>query len=120
MQLDNRNTYNTLGRVGPLYPRPEYRPPVKDPSGEGVSKDGSVKDGPGAKKAPSDSLILSDNLKRKNLAPKADPQAKLNLQLAKDLVSESAQGIKNLEPSATDGCPHGAITGEGLLYPTYA
>jgi hypothetical protein len=116
MQVENRNIYNTTGRIGPLYPRPEYRPPSKelteDPSGEGRVK------GEG-KNSASESLILSDRLKRKNPV-KTESQGRLNVQAAKNLVLESAEGIKELSPRATTGCPHQKIQGDGLLYPIYA
>ena len=71
MQLENRNIYNTLGRVGPLYPRPEYRPPQKEPAeGAEAGKEGSVKGGGAKNKAPSQSLILSGNLGKKAQAVK--------------------------------------------------
>jgi hypothetical protein len=117
MQLENRNTYNTLGRMGPIHPRPEYRPPLKE---EGVGKDGSVKGEGDRKQAPSESLILSDSLKRKGPAAKPEGQGRLNLASVKGLVEYSAEGIKGLSPNSTSGCPHALATGDGLLYPTYA
>ncbi|MDR2198568.1 MAG: hypothetical protein LBR53_03755 [Deltaproteobacteria bacterium] len=118
MQLDNRNTYNTLGRVGPHYPRPEYRPPQKEVT-EGQVRDGSVKGESERKKAPSESLILSGNLKAKNLKARPETPVRLNLPAVRALVEETAWRITELPPKASYGCPHQKIIGDGLLYPTY-
>ena len=121
MQLENRNTYNTLGRVGPLYPRPEYRPPQKEPAeGAGAGKEGSVRGGDAGKKAPSESLILSESLKQKSRAQKPESQGRLNAASAAELAARSSELIRELSPSAVNGCPHRMPSGEGLLYPVYA
>jgi hypothetical protein len=118
VQVENRNTYNTTGRVGPLYPKPEYRPPIKDLV-EDSQGEGKVKGDGDKKKASSESLILSDSLKRKS-AVKNEVPLKLNVVAAKALVEESAEAIMDLKPLSTTGCPHKKIEGDGLLYPIYA
>jgi hypothetical protein len=119
VQLDNKNIYNTLGRLGPIYPRPEYRPPAKEEAGGAGSGAGSfVKKGGGKGSAPSESLILAQSLKKKSQSAPA-AQERLNLAGAEALVEESAGLIKGLQPEDAFGCPHKTPDGVGLLCPSY-
>jgi uncharacterized protein (DUF39 family) len=117
MQVDNRNNYNVLGKMGPLYQRPEYRPPQKNTAETGG--DGQVKGEGSKKETPKDSLTLSSNLKGKAVK-KAEVQGKLNLQGVKNLVAETSADIAALSPNSVGGCPHRVIGGDVLMYPTYA
>jgi hypothetical protein len=117
MQIENRNTYNTLGRIGPLHPRPEYRPPQK-----GVEEDqagGSQVKGD-AKESPSESLILSENLRSKSTNTKTETQGRLNVLGAQSLVEKLKEDITELSPNSTNGCPHRKVDGDALMYPIYA
>ena len=119
MQVDNRSNYNTLGRMGPLYPRPEYRPPQKNAAELGG--DGSVK-GEGADKKTQkekEAVTLSASLKGKG-AKKPEAPGKLTLQAAKGLVEETGAEIAALSPKSVNGCPHGAVDGSALMWPFYA
>ncbi|MDR2459494.1 MAG: hypothetical protein LBE38_01730 [Deltaproteobacteria bacterium] len=120
MQVDNRNNYNTLGRMGPIYPRQEFRPPQKNLTENSEDPKGLKGDAPGKKtqKEDSESLILSDKLKRKSAA-KSAPE-RINLQEAKALVTITGEDISALDPKSDYGCPHNGVEGFGLLYPTYA
>jgi hypothetical protein len=124
MQVENRNAYNTLGRMGPLYPRPEYRPPQNAPerTGGGTGEAGKGTDGKGGTKsgAPSESLILSGRLRKASSPPAADPSARLNVQSAAELARDTAGRIAGLDPRSERGCPHRKPEGHGLLYPAYA
>jgi hypothetical protein len=123
MQVENRNSYNTLGRLGPLYPRPEYRPPQNAPDGAGEGAPGEAgKAGLGAgkgSKTQSEALILSPSLRRPPVQA-ADAGARLNAQSAKALAEETAGMIAGLEPRSERGCPHRKPEGHGLLFPVYA
>ncbi|MDR2351585.1 MAG: hypothetical protein LBF22_00210 [Deltaproteobacteria bacterium] len=119
MQVENRNNYNTLGQMGPLYPRPEYPPPAK---GGNLSpgEDANVNQG---KNSSTPSVILGGTLPAKKTQESQDTKeipAKINLETAKKLASETGELIENLAPLATQGCPHRSVQGYGLLYPTYA
>jgi hypothetical protein len=126
MQVENRNAYNTLGRMGPMYPRPEYRPPQNFPmpledgkAGDaGKGTEGKGTEGKG--KAPADSLILSPRLKRSSAPVASEITGKLNPLTAKSLVEETAGRISGLDPRSENGCPHRKPEGHGLLYPVYA
>ena len=116
MQVENRNNYNTLGRMGPLYPRPEYRPPQKN--GPETGAEGTVR-GEDKKETQKEALVLSPNLKGKGIR-KAEVSGKLNLQGAKALVEETGGAIARLSPGSLEGCPHRVIDGSALMWPTYA
>jgi hypothetical protein len=116
MRLDNGSNYNVLGKMGPIYQRPEYRPPQKNPVETGG--DGQV--GKGDKKETrKDALTLSTKTKVKAVQ-KTEVQGKLNLQGVKDLTELTATDIASLSPKSVDGCPHKVIGGDALMYPTYA
>jgi hypothetical protein len=120
MQVENRNNYNTLGRMGPIYPREEFRPPKKNPTELTTENDGLKGDGDKKKtQKESESLILSAGLKGKGAKSQSIPE-RLNLAGIKALVSQTSESISELAPQETSGCPHRQIEGYGLLYPTYA
>jgi hypothetical protein len=120
MQVENRNAYNTLGRMGPLYPRPEYRPPQNAPEQTDGKAGETGRGTEGKGKAPSESLILSERLKRTSAPSAPDTTGKLSAQSAKALSEETAGRIAVLDPRSEKGCPHRKPEGHGLLYPVYA
>ncbi|MDR1040226.1 MAG: hypothetical protein LBR80_08695 [Deltaproteobacteria bacterium] len=124
MQVENRNSYNTLGRMGPIYQRPEYRPPQNAPDGASEGAPGEAgKAGNGAEKgqkSQSEALILSPRLKGASASVAADTGGRLNVQSAKVLAENTAEMIAGLEPRSERGCPHRKPEGHGLLYPVYA
>jgi hypothetical protein len=121
MQVENRNAYNTLGRMGPLYPLPEYRPPQNAPEQAPDGKAGEAGKGTEGKgKVSSESLVLSQRLRRTSAAPASESPGKLNAQSAKELAGETASMITGLDPRSESGCPHRKPQGHGLLYPVYA
>lgn len=97
MQIANNN-YNSLGKLGPHYERPEYRPPDKQPAGEGHSS---------ASRPKGDRSTLST--KNTSVAPKQAltvPTGKLNLSAAESLVESTADLIRALPPQSTSRAPH--------------
>ncbi|MDR2613647.1 MAG: hypothetical protein LBG06_12850 [Deltaproteobacteria bacterium] len=122
MLVENRFSYNPMGRLGPVYPRPEYRPPQNAPGDGPGDAAGEAGKGAGGKaeKAPSESLVLSPRLRRAAGGAAADAGARLNLQGARELAGETARGIAGLDPRSENGCPHRMPQGHGLLYPAYA
>ena len=115
MQVDSGNNYNVLGRTGPIYPRPEYRPtdsskktPEETKGGQDKVSVSGGKEGKAQAKA------------RKEL--KAQTQAaadgRLNVQSAKALTSAIAESIASLPPDGRNQGPH-TVKGLGLLPPRY-
>ncbi len=102
-------SYNSLGRLGPHYERPEYRPPER-----GL-------DNPSANAARGDRQTLStkntDAPLKKAAAPM--PSGKLNLLSASELVGATATLISGLSPHSTDAEPHQWLR-SSLLTPVYA
>lgn len=107
MQVEPKNNYNVLGRMGPTQPRPEYRP-RSAPEGDSP-KTGT--DGGGQN---------SKSLERAKTGPiAASAESRLSLQAAKALTAETAQAIANLNPTAAKG-PHSSLGPDaGLMYPRY-
>jgi hypothetical protein len=117
MQVENANNYNTLGRMGPIYPRQEFRPPQKNPL---ETEDSSGKLGGKKSQKEEESLTLSPNLKRKSAQKAENLDGPLSPKDVRTLTSHTAAQITELSPVGTWGCPHGEIQGYGLLYPIYA
>lgn len=106
------NNYNVLGKVGPHYERPEYRPP--DQGAENAIQNGGARPQPKA-----DRSTLST--KNSEAAPKRDitfSPARLNLDGARALVASTAGLIEELTPQSTES-PHLRLP-QGLMRPTYA
>jgi hypothetical protein len=125
MQVENRNSYNATGRMGPVYPRPEYRPPQSFPETPqdgtaGEPGKGTEGKGKSQAQAQTESLILSPRLRRAQAPAASDPGVKLTAQTARALSDETADRIAGLNPRADNGCPHRKPEGHGLLYPVYA
>jgi len=107
--LNAVNNYNTLGKVGPHYERPEYRPPAK---GSDENQPSSARTG--------DRRTLStakNGAEKKQPAPVPIP-AKLNMAGARNLVAALAAQISILPPQSTDREPHAWLR-SSLLTPIY-
>jgi len=106
--LNAVNNYNVLGKLGPHYERPEYRPP----SGENEERPPSAR--------AEDRRTLSGVKKEgtKKPAPAPVPAAKLNLAGARNLVSALAAQISVLPPQSTDREPHTWLR-TSLMTPVY-
>jgi hypothetical protein len=111
MQVESNNNYNTLGRMGPIYPRPEYRPksvpqesPGQDPGRERDKVDVSQGQGGKAKaqKAQASALV----------------EGRLNVNAAKALTARTAEAISQLPPLGVRQAPH-AVQGLGMMAPRY-
>ena len=112
--LNAVNNYNVLGKVGPHYERPEYRPPTPDGGDQEAS---SARAG--------DRRTLSQKAKegaeksRPAPAPAPLPAAKLNPASARNLVGALAAQITRLPPFSTDREPHTWLR-SSLMTPVYA
>jgi hypothetical protein len=109
MQVEPKSNYNVLGRMGPLHPRPEYRPKTAD-EGEGL-KSGGERDAQSRKRAAERPAAAA--------AAQAVPEGRLSLQAAKALTAAAAEAIAGLDPLAVKG-PHYALgRGAALMWPRY-
>ncbi len=108
MQIAQHNSYNVLGRIGPHYERPEYRPPETGPEARPETA------------ARGDRRTLStrntDVPAKKAPAP---PTGKVNLASARELTGATAALIQKLAPHSTGREPHQWLR-SGLLTPVYA
>jgi hypothetical protein len=105
--IDNLN-YNPLGQLGPVYPRPEYRPPNKeDPHKSGEAGQDS-QTGVGANKTKDSGLKANQALKAYawESAKIAHPESRLNLAAAQALTEETAASIARLPAGDTNSGPH--------------
>lgn len=105
-----QNSYNSLGRLGPHYERPEYRPPERnlqdnlpEPAARGDRRTLSVKN-------------TDAPLKK---AAMTMPTGKLNLASASQLTEATARLIQALPPHSTNQEPHQWLR-SSLLTPVYA
>jgi hypothetical protein len=105
MILDNSN-YNTLGRLGPVYPRPEYLP------GDATKGNGQAPANPDPVK-----VEIQNQVKQAGKV-NADP-ARLTLNLAQDLTKTVSEAIRNLPPQATNTGPHRLNPYWGLINRQY-
>jgi hypothetical protein len=104
MQVETNN-YNILGRVGPHYPQPEYRPKNNSESGKATPEGAEQKSH--SEKA-STKLLFSHST-----------EGRLNLQAAKALTAETALAISQLPPNGRNQGPHNIGKNVGLLPPRY-
>jgi len=106
--LNAVNNYNVLGKLGPHYERPEYRPPA----GGGEERPPSARTG--------DRSTLSGAKKNGTAAnrPAPVPVTRLNLAGARNLVSALAAQISVLPPQSTDREPHTWLR-SNLMTPVY-
>jgi hypothetical protein len=105
MQVDTNN-YNTLGRIGPHYPQPEYRPKGNSETGK-TSQEGSSNRG----KQPD--LVAKERLLT------ISSEGRLNLQAVKALTAQTASAISQLPPEGRNQGPHIIGKDVGLLAPRY-
>ena len=104
------NNYNALGKIGPHYDRPEYRPPEQPPVDENK---------PQPVPPQGDRRTLST---RNTDAPLKKAvslsSARLSLDNAQTLVYSTAALIRNLPPHSTSQEPHLRLP-TGLMTPVY-
>ena len=112
MQVSSTN-YNPLGKIGPHYERPEYRPPEN-------SADQSDQSSPSLGRSRGDRSTLS--VKNTDVPVKKAlslSTGKTSLGQARDLVSAVAAQILELPPLSTDLEPHRQLP-SSLMTPVYA
>jgi hypothetical protein len=105
------NNYNSLGRIGPHYERPEYPPPretdsEKNPAGASERGDRRTL-----------STRNTDAAPKKAAAPQ--PTGRLTLDLARRLTAGTCGLIQNLPPQSTTREPHAWLP-SSLMTPVYA
>ena len=107
--LNAVNNYNPLGKIGPHYERPEYRPPAG----------GSEENQPSAART-GDRRTLSGKTgaEKKQFAPVPVPAKLTNMAGARNLVAALAAQISILPPQSTDREPHTWLR-SNLLTPIY-
>jgi hypothetical protein len=117
MQIESGNNYNTLGRLGPIYPRPEYRPKnaPKDNSEETKGGGQDKVTVAGEKGGNSKAKAQKD---QKAQAQVSVAEGRLNLQSAKALTQITADAIATLSPDGRNQGPH-RVQGLGMLSPRY-
>lgn len=111
MMIPSTN-YNALGKIGPHYERPEYRPAEQAPTDQNQPAAGE--------RARGDRRTLST--KNTDVPVKkavAVTSAKLNLEGVRGLVSQTADLISGLPPQSTDREPHLSLP-TSLMTPVYA
>lgn len=98
MLISNTN-YNTLGKIGPHYERPEYRPTEQAPADQNQST--------ANERARGDRRTLSiKNTDGPAKKAAAVSSAKLGLDSARDLIDQTSGLISALPPQSTDREPH--------------
>ncbi|MDL2226034.1 hypothetical protein LJB86_00020 [Deltaproteobacteria bacterium OttesenSCG-928-M10] len=105
------SNYNSLGKVGPHYERPEYRPPARN-----EAENGRI-----SQRSPSDRQTLSTkntDVPVKKAAAVA-PTGKTTLETARQLTAATSDLIKSLPPLSTTHEPHTKVT-TSLMTPVYA
>ena len=110
--LNAVNNYNVLGKVGPHYERPEYRPPAPE-SGD--------QEAPSARAGDRRTLSqkAQEGAEKSRPAPAPLPTGKLNPASARNLVGALVTQITCLPPRSTDREPHTWLKGS-LMTPVYA
>ncbi|MDR0882449.1 MAG: hypothetical protein LBP55_07890 [Candidatus Adiutrix sp.] len=109
MQIAAHN-YNALGKIGPHYDRPEYRPPEQPPVEENNPRPAPPR---------GDRRTLSTRNTDAPLKKAARPSsARLSLDTAQTLVYSTAALIRNLPPHRTSQEPHLGLP-TGLMTPVY-
>jgi hypothetical protein len=106
MQVEPKNNYNVMGKMGPLQPRPEYRPKT-------------AQDGESPKAGQERGGQNPERLQRERISSSASQAGKLSLQSAKALTEATCEAIADLDPSARK-CPHSSLSREaGMMSPRY-
>ncbi|MDR2422093.1 MAG: hypothetical protein LBE01_01800 [Deltaproteobacteria bacterium] len=107
--IENLN-YNPLGLIGPLRPRPEYRPPSTR------EESSNSKGEPTAKKTASGQVAANPKEAQKI---KSEADGRLNLATAQSLTRETSEAIANLPPEGRNAGPHRLNPYWGLVSPRY-
>ncbi|MDR1657237.1 MAG: hypothetical protein LBT47_06745 [Deltaproteobacteria bacterium] len=114
MLVESNNNYNPLGRLGPLHPRPEYRPRTGTEA-EKLKTDEGGQTGVGTGREKS-----KDASSKTVAASGQNLDGRLNLSAAKALTESVAEAISRLEPLACNCGPHGRLNpATGLMFPRY-
>ncbi len=104
------NSYNSLGRVGPHYERPEYRPPEQPPTEDKQSPAGQAR---------GDRRTLSTRNTDTPAKPvPALPAGRATLENIQSLTSATADLIRELTPQTTGQNPHRTLP-TSLMAPIY-
>jgi hypothetical protein len=115
MQVEPKNNYNVLGRLGPVQPKPEYRPRS---SPEGQTTQAGGESSARTSEKPSQGSRAQERAERTRAAAAASTD-RLSLQAAKNLTEATAEAITSLDPGARKG-PHSYLASDaGLMYPRY-
>jgi hypothetical protein len=119
MQVEPKNNYNVLGRLGPVQPKPEYRP-RSSPEGQTTQAGGEASSRTSEK--PSQGSRAQERAQERAERTKAAASAsteRLSLPAAKNLTEATAEAITALDPGARKG-PHSHLASDaGLMYPRY-
>jgi hypothetical protein len=122
--VESNNNYNTLGRMGPIYPRPEYRPGSRSESPKPENSTSGFFRSPKASSEDLNSGAQNGGQKTKDAVKAAvslkNTEGRLNLVAAKSLTLETAEAISQLEPLECNSGPHSALEKTaGLMAPRY-
>lgn len=104
------NNYNSLGKLGPYYERPEYRPPAQNEASPQQHQ-------PRAQGDRSTLSVKNTEAPKKAAAPVVS--GKINLDTARQLTAATAQLISQLPPFSTSDEPHSQLS-SSLMTPVYA
>ncbi|MDR1085689.1 MAG: hypothetical protein LBP22_12775 [Deltaproteobacteria bacterium] len=107
---ENTVNYNPLGRLGPVYPRPEYRPQA----GREDSRDTPAP----AENEKNPLKVKISGQKTAKAAPDQS-ESRLTLAMAQNLVQETSAAIAGLPPGATNSGPHRLNPYWGLIHRRY-
>ena len=109
--LNAVNNYNVLGKLGPHYEKPEYRPPARESDDhEAVpARTGDRRTLSGANR---------NEAAKNKPAPPPVPSGRLNPASARGLVRNLAAQITSLPPHSTDREPHTWLK-SSLMTPVY-
>lgn len=105
------NNYNALGRLGPHYERPEYRPPERPAAGD------SQDVGRGQRGDRRTLSTKNTDVPVKTAAVQV-PMGRLNLDNVQKLISSTADMIRDLSPRTTSQEPHSYLP-TSLMTPVY-
>lgn len=109
MQIAN-NSYNILGRLGPHYERPEYRPPEQNAPDTGTHNDATTRGDRSTLSVRNTDVPIKKAM--------AMPTGKINLATAQDLTEATAGLIEKLAPASTSQEPHVWLR-SSLMTPVY-
>lgn len=111
MILENNYNYNVLGKMGSVYPRPEYVP-------HGTTEN-KKEDTNSEKGIHNHILSRKDNSSNSSSVSSNSQESRINLQAARSLTVETATGIMSLSPEGINVGPHKFSPTIGLLNPQY-